>query len=308
MHLATRRATLLGTGAMALAGAFPARAQTNNIEFRRNVEYGKHDGVSLTGDLYLPAAPGKYPVIVGVHGGGWQTGARSTYQYWGPWLAQRGYAFFAISYRLMTPGKKMFPESVHDVRAAIQFARSRGDALKIDPERIALMGDSAGAHLVALVGLAGDHPTFKGTAYMDDPYASVSTKVKAVIPNYGIFDMVQQWNHDVLTRPLDNIVEKYLGATPMDNRKLYFDASPMSYVTKDNASVAFLLSHGTEDDIVDRVQSDAFLLALKQARNPAFHFINPGAAHGWNSEPIDEPGSYTNAFAPRVLRFLQTRL
>ena len=94
----------------------------------------------------------------------------------------------------------------------------------------------------------------------------------------------------------------------MDNRKLYFDASPMSYVTKDNSSVAFLLSHGTEDDIVDRAQSDAFLLALKQNLNPAFHFVNPGAAHGWNSEPIDEPGSYTNAFAPRVLRFLAERL
>jgi dipeptidyl aminopeptidase/acylaminoacyl peptidase len=143
---------------------------------------------------------------------------------------------------------------------------------------------------------------------MDDPYANVSGKVKAVVSNYGIFDMVQQWNHDVLTRPKDNIVEKYLGGAPMDNRKLYFDASPMSYVQTDNNSVAFLLAHGTEDDIVDRVQSDAFLLALKQARNPAFHYIAPGAAHGWNSEPIDEPGSYTNAYAPRVLRFLQSRL
>ena len=308
MILATRRAAFLGAGALAASAAVPAISQTNNVEVMRNIEYGRHEGVSLVGDIYRPAAPGKYPAMIAVHGGGWQGGARSTYQYWGPWLAQRGYVFFAVSYRLVAASKKMFPESVHDVRAAIQFVRSQGEALKADPERIALMGDSAGAHLVALVGLAGDHPTFKGNAYLDDPYASVSARVKAVVSNYGIFDMVQQWNHDVLSRPTDNIVEKYLGVSPMDNRKLYFDASPMSYVTKENAAVSFLLSHGTEDDIVDRAQSDAFLLALKQNKNPAFHFINPGAAHGWNSEPIDEPGSYTNAFAPRVLRFLQARL
>ncbi len=307
MHLVSRRTALVGVGAAAFA-APRGFAQTSNVEVRRNLEYGKHDGVLLTGDLYSPSTPGKFPLVIGVHGGGWQAGARTTYQYWGPWLAQRGYGFFAISYRLIKDGKKMFPESVHDVRAAIQFMRSRGEALKTDPDRLALMGDSAGAHLVALVSLAGDHPTFKGAAYLDDPYAGVSTRVKAVIPNYGIYDMAQQWNHDVLSRPRDNIVEKYLGASPVENRKLYFDASPMSYVTKDQAGIAFQLSHGTEDDIVDRAQSDAFLLALKQAGIPAFHFINPGAAHGWNSEPIDEPGSFTNAFAPCVLRFLEARL
>ena len=172
----TRRAALTGLGALAAIQPVRAFAQTNNVEVRRNVEYGKHDGVSLTGDLYQPAAPGKYPCVIAVHGGGWQQGSRTTYQYWGPWLAQRGYVVFAVSYRLVTPGKKMFPESVHDVRAAIQFTRSRGEALKVDPERLALMGDSAGGHLVALVGLAADHPTFRGAAYMDDPYANVSGK------------------------------------------------------------------------------------------------------------------------------------
>ena len=226
----------------------------------------------------------------------------------GPWLAQRGYVLFSIDYRLVTPGKKMFPESVHDVRAAIQFLRSRGEALKVDPDRIGLMGDSAGGHLVALVGLAGDHPAFKGKAYMDDAYANVSTKVKTVVTGYGVFDMVEQWNHDVLNRPRDNIAEKYLGAAPMDDRKLYFDASPLSYVTKDNSSVSFFITHGTEDDIVDRRQSDNFLLALKQAGNYARHIVMQGQGHFWNSDPIEEPGSVPGYFAPRMLRFLQERL
>ena len=58
-------------------------------ETRNGVTYATHDGVSLQGDLYLPAGPGPYPALVGVHGGGWQAGARSALQFWGPWLADR---------------------------------------------------------------------------------------------------------------------------------------------------------------------------------------------------------------------------
>lgn len=308
MHLTTRRAALAGSGALAAAAALPARAQTADIEARLNVEYGRHDGAALLGDLYLPAAPGKYPVVTAVHGGGWQAGSKAAYQYWGPWLAKRGIGLFAAGYRLMTPGKKMFPESVHDIRAAVQFLRSKGEALKIDPERIGLMGDSAGGHIACLVALAGDHPTFKGAAYMDDPYSALSTRVKTVVALYPVTDMAQQWNHDALNRPLDNIAEKYLGATLADSRKLYFDASPVSYATKSNAAVAFLITHGTEDDIVDRVQSDNFLLALKQSGNYARHIVMQGSGHFWGSDPIEEPGSISGFFAPRVLRFLQERL
>ena len=296
------------SSACALATAPRASAQSSGFDLQRNVEYGTHDGVSLLADLYTPAAPGKYPTLVAVHGAGWQGGSKSAYQYWGPWLAQRGYAVLSIDYRLASVGRKMYPESVHDTRAAIQWARSKGESIKINPDRIALTGDSAGAHLASLVGLAGDHPNFRGAAYMDDPYASVSAKVKAVVPAYGVFDMVQQWNHDLVNRPYDQITEKYLGLKPMDDRKLYFEASPMSYVTRDKSDVAFFMTYGTEDDIVDRAQSDAFLLALKQNGNFARRIIAQGSGHFWYTDPIEEPGSVSGLFAPRMLRFLQDRL
>ena len=132
--------------------------------------------------------------------------------------------------------------------------------------------------------------------------------MKVVVAAYGISDLVQQWNHDLINRPGDNIEEKYLGATPMDNRKLYFEASPMSYVTRDNKDVSFLLTHGTEDDIVDRVQSDAFLLALKQNGNYARHVVMQAQGHFWNSDPIEEPGGIPGYLAPRLLRFLRERM
>ena len=290
----------------AVAGAAPAFAQNmGEIEMRANLDYGRHDGEALLGDAYMPKAPGKYPAVITVHGGGWQGGSKGAYRFWGPWLAQRGYVVFSIDYRLVKPGKKMFPESVQDVRAAVQFVRSHAADLKVDPDRIALMGDSAGAHLAALVALGRD-AFAKG--YPDDPYAAVSAGVKAVIPVYGVFDMAQQWDHDLLNRPGDNIAEKYLGAPPFVDRKLYFDGSPLSYAVKASSSVSVLLANGTEDDVVDRAQTDAFFLALKQSGNFVRRYVVQGAGHYWLTDPIDEPGSASGFFAPRLLRFLGERL
>lgn len=278
------------------------------VEVQRGLEYARHDGVALAGDLYVPRAAGRYPVVVAVHGGGWQAGNRAAYQSWGNWLAARGHALYAITYRLSKPNEKSYPQAVHDLRAAIQFLKARGPAIKVDPERVALMGDSAGAHLVALVALAGDHPTFAG-AYKDDPHASVSTKVKAVVGGYGVYDMAQQFNHDLLHRPNDQIVTKFLGASLWQDRKLYFDASPLSYATVANRGPSFLLAYGKEDDIVDTVQSESFLVALKQAGFYARSVVLPGFGHFWfTGDPVEDPRGATAFLAPRVLRFFRERL
>jgi acetyl esterase/lipase len=285
-----------------------SEAASGDFEVERGIEYGSHDGVRLLADLYMPKKAGKYPAIVAVHGGGWQLGSRETYGHWGRYLAARGYVLMAVSYRLSTPERKTYPDAVHDIRAAVQFIRSRGEAHKVDPARLALMGDSAGAHLASLVALAGDLPVFAG-AYQDDPYAGVSTKVKAVVGAYGVYDLLQQWTHDQIARPRDQIVEKLLGASPMENRRLYFDASPMSYATLDNNATAFLVTYGTDDDIVDcQPQSEAFLLALKQARFFARSVVMPSAGHFWMVDPIDETDSVPGYLAPRLLRFLGERL
>ena len=300
------RRFFIGGLAIAIAAPTSVFAQSlGEVETRANVEYGRHDGEALLGDAYMPKAPGKYPMVIAVHGGGWQGGSKSAYRFWGPWLAQRGYVVFSIDYRLVEPGKKMFPESVQDVRASVQFVRSQASELKADPDRIALMGDSAGAHLAALAALGGE--AF-ANGYKDDPYAAVSARVKAVIPVYGVFDMAQQWDHDLLNRPGDNIAEKYLGAPPSVDRKLYFDGSPLSYAVKSAAGVSVLLANGTEDDVVDRAQTDAFFLALKQSGNFVRRYVMQGAGHYWLTDPIDEPGSYSGLFAPRLLRFLGERL
>src|SRR5215831_16830984 len=70
------------------------------IEIRRDVRYATHDCVALLGDYYVPKSPGKFPVVVAMHGGAWQLGDRTSFRFLGPYLAQRGIALFSIEYRL----------------------------------------------------------------------------------------------------------------------------------------------------------------------------------------------------------------
>ena len=260
---------------------------------RREVEYAVHGGVSLKGHLYAPKGPGKFPAVVAIHGGGWRLSNLDNYRYLGPWLAERGYAVLAATHRLSTPAQKAYPEAVQDVRAAVQFVKGKAAELKIDPERVALMGDSSGGHLASLVALAGD----------------VSTKVKVAVCVYGVYDLAAQWRHDQLARPRDHIVENFLGTSLIDDRRIYFDASPLSYVSAKNNATAFLLAWGTADDVVDyREQGEAFLEALKQAGHYARTAVLPGAPHFWIGDPLDEAGSHSAFLAARLLRFLQAKL
>ena len=250
-------------------------------------------------------------MLIAVHGGGWQVGSRNSISIGGPFLAKNGYAVFALDYRLSKPGVKTYPGAVYDVKAAIQFVRANAAELGVDPDRIGLIGDSAGAHLVALVALAGDEPLFS-SEYRNDPHAATPAKVKAVVGFYGVYDMQAQWQHDQIARPRDQITEKFLGASPMQSRRTYFDASPMSYATVDKnekTRTRFLLIHGTDDDIVDpQTQSQAFLTALKQAGFFVRTIVVPGAGHFWASDPVEEPGSYGAQAAPQMLRFLRDGL
>jgi hypothetical protein len=137
----------------------------------------------------------------------------------------------------------------------------------------------------------------------------VSAKVKVLAGVYGVYDLMEQWQRSQVASPLENIVQMHLGKGPMEDRKLYFDATPISYATLANNQIAVYLSWGTEDDLVNhRTQSEAFLLALKQALFFVRTCVVHGAPHYWLSDPIEEPNSYPGFLAPRLLRFLQERL
>jgi acetyl esterase/lipase len=296
------RLHVIAFGAALAALTAPALAQ-HEVTTRTNVEYVEHDGIKLTGDLYLPKGAAKAPVIIGVHGGGWQGGSPAGYKHWGPFFAKNGYGMFAIKYRLAKTGT--YPKAVYDVKSAVQFLRAKAADLGIDPERIGLQGDSAGGHLASLVALAADE--FK-SEYRSDPHAAVPAHVKTVVSFYGVYDLLAQWQHDQIARPRDQISEKFLGVPPTQNRKVYFEASPINYATVDRNRARFLLIHGTADDIVDYAQAQQFWTALNQAGIYSRRIVLPGAGHFFASDPLGDPGSFSGMTAPRILRFLEGQL
>jgi len=255
----------------------------------RSVVFANPGGEALQGDAYLTETGGPAPVVIAMHGGGWKGGTRSAYRYLGPFLAAAGYATFAIDYRLVGKDPNRYPAAVDDVRAAVHYVREHAAELNVDPRRIVLMGDSAGGHLAALVGLT-ERP-----------------QVVAVVGIFGVYDLAAQWQHDLVARPGDNITQSFLGVPLYENRQLYFDASPLSYAVTANGGPAFLLAWGIHDDIVAPAQSETFLLALKQAGFYARPVIQ-NAPHFWIGDPLDEVGTYSGFFAARLLRFLEDRV
>ena len=109
--------------AMLLAAGHAAAAEYEIVN-HADLVFAEHDGTKLAaGDLYLPKGRSKAPVLVAVHGGGWQIGSKQFYRYWGFFLARAGYAVFAVDYRLGKPG--VYPAAAYDVKAAIQFVRAK---------------------------------------------------------------------------------------------------------------------------------------------------------------------------------------
>jgi acetyl esterase/lipase len=280
------------------------------IEIRKGIVYATHSGEELRGDFYAPAGAGPFPVVVAAPGGGWFVSDPGGLKHWGEFLAQNGFAVFAIQYRV-SAAEKTFPKPVVDVLSAIQFVRGSANDLRIDPGRIALLGSSAGAHVAALAALAGDAPPF-ATRETSGPYAGMDTRVKAFAGVYGVYDLFAHWQHEIadFSSASGRRSECFLGAPPYADRQLYVDASPLSYVRYAANKLAVFLAYGTADEVVNSSsQSVPFARALKQAGFAVRECPVEGAGHFWFSEePLDEPGGFVGFLAPRLLRFFQRHL
>jgi acetyl esterase/lipase len=275
-----------------------------------DIVYAVHDGMELWGDFYRPAGEGPFPMVVAAPGGGWFVSDPRGIRAWGIHLARHGIAMFAIKYRTAV-AEKTFPGAVCDVLAAIQFVRGSAATFDIDPERIGLLGSSAGAHVTSLAALAGGSPLFKDRQPAGG-HAAVGTGVKLFAGIYGVYDLFAHWQHEIadFSKASERRSECFLGTSPYLDRQLYFDASPISHVRHAANKLAVFLAYGTADHVVNpQSQSEAFLRTLKQAGFAVRECPVVGAGHFWFSdEPIEEPGSYAGFLAPRLLRFLKRHL
>jgi acetyl esterase/lipase len=225
-------------------------------------------------DLYLPDDHATArPLVMLIHGGAWVAGSKSNMQGMAERLARSGYAAASIDYRLLPEGR--FPRMFQDVGCALAFLQKNSARYDIDPDRIALLGYSAGGHLAALLGVAWDEPAFR-----PDCAAGAPRRARASIPGAGVYDL--RGNDSELMRDL-------LGGSPSEVPERYVLGSPMAMV--DPGEPPFLLIGGGADWFVDTDQAAPMRDALRAVGGEADLLMLAGTGHLLG--PSVDPGEQT---------------
>jgi acetyl esterase/lipase len=215
-------------------------------------------------DLYLPdQGEGPFPALICMHGGAFMAGTKNDFQV-APYMEalEQGFAVVSVDQRLcsMLSGggfntEGVFPKALFDFKAAIRFLRANAAQYKLDPERFALCGGSAGAYHAVMAAATADLDA------MYDPslgFAAISGRVRAVIDWYGVGDLAVQAVFTDKTPPMKmpdgtefkmaNFADLFLGVKCEENQNLAYFASPETWITKEMPPV--LIQHGTADEIV----------------------------------------------------------
>lgn len=273
MHLKFAGVLILAVGIVQLEAADRPAPTLRDVSYVTN----GHERQKL--DLYLPVGDGPFPVIVWVHGGAWLEGNKSNPP--AARFVQDGYAVASINYRLSQHA--IFPAQIEDCKAAVRWLRAHAGEYRLDPQRFAAWGESAGGHLVALLGATGDIRDFDVGENLEQ-----SSAVQAVVDWYGPTDFLQMnpqagklgaMDHDAPDSP----ESKLIGGPIRDNPDKVLRASPIHYVTYKDPP--FLIMHGDKDPLVPHGQSEILEAALKDANVPVQLYTVKGAGHGGFKDP-----------------------
>jgi acetyl esterase len=255
------------------ASAFAAETRTPTKD---GLVYGTADGQPLTMDYYAPKGKGVHPIVIIIHGGGYHGGdAKSGSEaYVADFLAPAGYAVFSVNYRLAP--KYPYPYMVLDVQRAVRYIRYHAKEYDADPNKIALVGGSAGGFLSNMVGLLNAD----GDANATDPVDRVSARAQAVVSLYAqsSFEFVPL-NADV-HRLLDPLIAQ------KGEKEAIREASPITYVSKSDPP--FLEILGDQDEYIPFSEATNLQTALQAVGVRCDIIRIPGGKHGtggWNKLP-----------------------
>ncbi len=238
------------------------------VTIEEDVVFGTGGGRDLKCDVYTPpGGPASTPAVLLLHGGGWINGDRKPLRGYGILLGREGYLCVCSEYRLS--GEAKWPAQIHDVKAALRWMRANSAHLGIDPERIAIEGNSAGAHLALVAGGTPNLPEFEGEG--GNPGAG--TQVSAVISIYGPSDLVGGEAADQIS--------SLMGTDTSEERMR--GASPLSYATADYPPT--MLIHGTADMTVPWQSSQRMHEALQEAGVPVDVHYFAEQPHAFDREP-----------------------
>ena len=248
----------------------------DSVEVQRDIQYARVEGRPLALDIYRPRNPAseQLPAVVWIHGGGWRNGNKSRKAWFLFPLVESGhYVGASIDYRLS--GDAPWPAQIHDCKAAIRFLRANAEEFGIDPNRIAVWGNSAGGHLASLLGTSGDVAELEGDVGV--PSESASSRVACVVSTAGPADFPSYVRLvPGQTRERGAIFGLFGGSVENRHDEL-LAASPTEYVTSDDPP--FLIMNGTADRVVPLQQGELLYRRLLKAGADATFVRIDGARH-----------------------------
>lgn len=254
------------------------------------------DGRTLDLDVYLPAkrpTAASRPLLV-VHGGFWSAGARGEAPLASRHLADLGFTVFDVEYRL-TP-QPNWQSAIGDLKCAIGWVKRHASTPEwnVDPARLALLGRSAGGHLVLMAAYAPADPALPPSCDAAD------TSVDAVVALYAPTDLTWGYEHPSNPRAADSRarLRAFLGGPPETEGDRYRALSPVGRVTP--AAPRTLLAHGGRDQFLSHAHMDLLAARLAAAGVPHETLFIPYAQHAFDFGS----GFSDQIFEATLLRFL----
>ena len=271
----------------------PLINEISNVVYEQ-VPMRGYPNVAMKMDILQPKSKEKLPAIVFVTGGGFINANKDNGLQLRMHLAEAGYVVSSIEYRVAPTAR--FPEPLEDVKASIRYLKAHADKFGIDPDRVGIVGGSAGGYLTAMAGATSGTKTFDKGENLN-----VDSSVKAAVDLYGLSDLTRigdDYSADVQAK------HKSAGATEalwvngspvfggkdggiLADREAAEKANPIHYITKSSAPM--LLMHGTADTVVSPSQTDLLFQALQKEGIPSKRYLVEGAAHGgiyWNQKEV----------------------
>jgi acetyl esterase/lipase len=238
-------------------------------------------------DLYRRSGNGEpRPLVVYVHGGGWQSGHTRHAGAFANWpevlasLTRRGYVVASLEYRLS--GEAKFPAAIHDVKNAIKWLRASATKYAIDPKQVVIWGGSAGGQLAALAATSCGVQSLAPAAAQSTATPSVSSSsdcVQGLVAWYGVFEIAPTPESSRNAGEVTSPTGRYLGCVPGKCADIAALASAVTHV--DAKDPPTLLIHGELDKVVPISQSRMFEQALKSNGVAAELIVIPGVDHSF---------------------------
>lgn len=257
--------TLVSSALLAFMQICTLSASAASTNSYKDVPYVAGGSASQKLDIFVPNdVKGPVPVVVWIHGGGWIVGDKGNVRY--DDVVNRGWALVSINHR--TPMEARYPAQLYDCKAAIRFLRANAKQYNLDPNRIAVWGESSGGHLALLLATTSDVPLMEGTVGGNNEFSSAVSGVVNWGGPFNLLSMAGQAKTPaqsfVVSR--NGQIAALIGGYAQEHQDWAMNASPVTFASRGDAPA--LLVHGQHDEIIPTQQSIEAAQRFKAAGAP----------------------------------------